>query len=148
MATECETQSVVVKRPFSPNWPTESVQPLSKSPWASFPQKLTSWSQSVWGNAKHPEYIAKTILKEKNKIEGLVLPIFKTSHTAATVRTARSCHRNRHTGPWDRTESPAAKSYRCIGNWFSTKVPRNSIGKKNLFNKQCGLTWHPHAKNK
>ena len=58
----------------------------------------------VW-NLKGSQII-KTVLKKKNETRGLSFPDLKAHYKSTVIKTVWWWHRNRHTGRWNRVESP------------------------------------------
>lgn len=65
-------------------------------------------------------------MKKKNKIEGLILPDFKTDGEATVIKTLRCRH------PWHGLESPEINVH-IYGEMTSTKGPKPPNGGKTVF---------------
>lgn len=59
---------------------------------------------------KRPK-IANTILKEKNKVKGLILHSFINYSKAMLIKTLQYWLKNRQIDEWNKTESPARQTH-------------------------------------
>lgn len=58
--------------------------------------KLKIWFSNLFGNINNTLRTAKTILKRKNKVEGIFIIWFKTHCKAVVTRTTWYCHKGGH----------------------------------------------------
>ena len=98
----------------------------------------------IWNLKGHQT--AKTILKIK-KVEGLILPDFKTSYKASEIKTVWYWHKERHRDQRNRIKSPEIKSYIYGKRSFDNSVKNIQWRKDSLINKWCWETGYSQQRN-
>ena len=96
--------------------------------------------------ASQQALIAKTILKNKIKAEGLMFPDFKTYFKTNTIKTVLYLHKDKHVDQWNRIESPPInlRIHGVLDKYGKTIQWR----KGRLYNKWCWEDWISTCKGK